>query len=74
MVISYPDTPAIRCLATDVARQATVRRTSSSGDGAYELGTVSVVGLPSHRCREQPGRQWCLQNTKEEPTRLCQPG
>lgn len=54
MKISYPDMPAICCSAADVARRGTVRRTSSSGDGAHELGTVSVASLPSHRCREQP--------------------
>lgn len=70
MEISYPDMPAICCSAADVARRGTVRRTSSSGDGAHELGTVSVVSLPSHRCREQPR----LPNTKEELTRDCRPG
>lgn len=71
MEISYPDTPAIRCLAADVAGQAAIRRTSSSGDGAHELGTVSAVILPSHHCREEPGKH---QNTKEELTRHCRPG
>lgn len=72
MEISYPDTPARCCLATDMAsqrqgkaRQRTMRRASVSGDVAPELGTVTAVALPSCGCREQPGNSSICQTPKE---------
>lgn len=71
MEISCPDMPVIHFLATHVARQATMRRTPSSGGDAHELGTISAVSLPSNHCREQPRQQWHLPNIKVELTRHC---
>lgn len=70
MEISYPDTPARCCLATDMAnkgkaRQCTTRRVSVSGDVTPEAGTVTVLALPSRGCREQPGSSSIHQTPKE---------